>query len=116
MKNGRARFIDENTICLACPPNEYLEDNEMENITNKLTERDIFEQVVALQKQLAENNNFSLHRLDETISSLCFGEGENKVEQISEICNVFSQREHNIRLLIDFYNKMYDDVKKNQNN
>ena len=29
VKNGRARFIDENTICLACPPNNELEDNDM---------------------------------------------------------------------------------------
>ena len=27
VKNGRARFIDEHAICLACPPNLYLEDN-----------------------------------------------------------------------------------------
>ena len=33
VKNGRARFIDENTICLACPPNTKMEDNNMsENI------------------------------------------------------------------------------------
>jgi hypothetical protein len=30
VKNGRARFIDENTICLACPPDK-MEDTEMEH-------------------------------------------------------------------------------------
>ena len=34
-KNGRARFIDEHTLCLACPPNkshdDYLEDKSMNN-------------------------------------------------------------------------------------
>ena len=29
VKNGRARFIDENTICLACPPDNELEDKIM---------------------------------------------------------------------------------------
>lgn len=29
VKNGRARFTDENTICLACPPNIELEDKIM---------------------------------------------------------------------------------------
>ena len=29
VKNGGARFIDENTICLACPPNIELEDKIM---------------------------------------------------------------------------------------
>lgn len=31
VKQGRARWIDENTICLACPPND-LEDNEMKDM------------------------------------------------------------------------------------
>jgi len=35
VKHGRARFIDEHTICLACPPNSYdLEDHIMSD-TNK---------------------------------------------------------------------------------
>ncbi len=29
VKNGRARFIDENTICLVCPPDIESEDNDM---------------------------------------------------------------------------------------
>ena len=34
VKNGRARFISENTICLACPPDkEYLEDTIMSDKT-----------------------------------------------------------------------------------
>ena len=38
VKNGRARFIDENTICLACPPNIELEDKTMsENKSTKQT-------------------------------------------------------------------------------
>ena len=67
VKNGRARFINENTICLACPPKEYLEDNKMEN---KLTEREIFEQIVALQKQITENSANSMHRLGDVIDSV----------------------------------------------
>ncbi len=30
VKKGRARFINETTICLACPPNNNLEDTKME--------------------------------------------------------------------------------------
>ena len=29
VKSGRARFVDENKICLACPPNFDLEDKKM---------------------------------------------------------------------------------------
>lgn len=31
VKNGRARFVSENKICLACPPNTILEDTIMNN-------------------------------------------------------------------------------------
>lgn len=31
VKSGRARFVNENRICLACPPNNNLEDKTMEN-------------------------------------------------------------------------------------
>lgn len=29
VKNGRARFVGENKICLACPPDKIMEDNKM---------------------------------------------------------------------------------------
>ena len=38
VKNGRARFINENTICMLCPPKIKLEDNYMsenKNVTQK---------------------------------------------------------------------------------
>ena len=111
VKNGRARFINENTICLACPPKEYLEDNKMEN---KLTEREIFEQIVALQKQITENSANSLHRLGDVIDSVYSTESETGNEQVSEVCNVFSQREHNFKIMLEFYMKMYDDVRKTE--
>lgn len=109
VKNGRARFINENTICLACPPKEYLEENKMEN---KLTEREIFEQIVALQKQITENSANSLHRLGDVIGDVYSTEEDTGSEQVSEVCNVFSQREHNLKLMIELYTQMYDDVRK----
>ena len=108
VKNGRARFINENTICLACPPKEYLGDNKMEN---KLTEREIFEQIVALQKQITENSANSLHRLGDVIDSVYSTEEDTGTEQVSEVCNVFSQREHNLKLMIELYIKMYEDAR-----
>lgn len=38
VKNGRARFTDENTICLACPPNKIMEDNKMTDTEIKVNE------------------------------------------------------------------------------
>ena len=79
---------------------------------NKLTEREIFEQIVALQKQLTENNTHSLHRLGDVIDGVYSTENETGNEQVSEVCNVFAMREHNLRLLLELYIKMYDDVRK----
>ena len=42
VKNGRARFVAENKICLACPPNENLEDKNMsENMNNIAAEASV---------------------------------------------------------------------------
>ena len=40
VKNDRARFVGENKICLACPSNRNLEDNEMSE-EKKLTNQQI---------------------------------------------------------------------------
>lgn len=86
----------------------------MENkLENKLTEREIFEQIVALQKQITENSANSLHRLGDVIDSVYSTESETGNEQVSEVCNVFSQREHNLKIMLEFYIKMYEDVRKN---
>lgn len=79
---------------------------------NKLTEREIFEQIVALQKQITENSANSLHRLGDVIGDVYSTEEDTGSEQVSEVCNVFSQREHNLKLMIELYTKMYDDVRK----
>ena len=79
---------------------------------NKLTEREIFKQIVALQKQITENGANSLHRLGDVIDSVYSTESETGNEQVSEVCNVFSQREHNLKIMLEFYIKMYDDVRK----
>ena len=42
VKSGRARFVAENKICLACPPNQYLEDKNMsENMNNIAAEASV---------------------------------------------------------------------------
>ena len=40
VKKGRARFIAESKICLACPPNIFLEENEMENNIKQYTKEE----------------------------------------------------------------------------
>ena len=143
VKNGRARFITQNKICLLCPPKIEMEDNKMsENINvnenvevnpevvlnkaneNKvsinavsdrlLTVREIFEKIVELQKQLTESSYHSLHRLDDSISSICADENEEKSQQITEVCSVFKMRETTLLKMLELYEKMYDDLKSSE--
>lgn len=85
----------------------------MENkLENKLTEREIFEQIVALQKQITENSANSLHRLGDTIDGVYSTEEDTGTEQVSKVCDVFAMREQNLRMMLEFYIKMYDDIRK----
>ncbi len=127
VKNGRARFIDENTICLACPPCDMEDNNMSENkainqttnipnielpvyVDKALTAREIFEKIAELQKQLTESSYHSLHRLDDSISSICTDENEEKSEQIGEVCSVFKMRETTLIKMLELYEKMYNDL------
>jgi len=40
VKAGRARFVDESTICLVRPPTDRLEDNRMENLEKIMLDMD----------------------------------------------------------------------------
>ena len=110
VKNGRARFVDENKICLACPPDKILEEEKMSNNTNELTAKEIFTQITILQKQLTENSQTSLHRLGDALSTFEAENVEDSCEQISEICNVFYTRELTLLKMLEMYEKMYNDI------
>jgi len=115
VKKGRARFIDENTICLACPPNEILEEITMEE--NKiLTKKEVFEQLVKFQNQLTNPNSAqSSPFLSDAIRAV-FNEDKHDVidehvaEAISDIAGVFIARETTYRKLLDFYIRIYDEI------
>ncbi len=79
VKNGRARFVAENKICLACPPKKNMEEEKMEE--SKLTAKEIFAQIALLQRQLTENSQTSLHRLGDALSSLEGEEGESRLSR-----------------------------------
>ena len=113
VKNGRARFVGENKICLACPPDTILEEKKMEN--NKLTVSDIFEQITLLQKQLTENSQSSLHRLGDALTTLESENVEASCDQISEICDVFKTRELTLLKMLGMYERMYEDLISEEN-
>lgn len=125
VKNGRARFVDENTICLACPPNENLEDKKMSENTNinieqnaeQITAREIWEQIKKLQEQLAslKETRDALIAVD-TMDEVEDGELTRSVNcevveaQIDAIKTAFCEREKTLNSLLDFYKTMYNDV------
>ena len=135
VKKGRARFIDENTICLACPPNEYLEDIEMSENKNidakaaveeikkrRFTMEYVLEKIDELTKQLE-----SVDRVANCISSVSdeIDTDEPEIaEHWAEVCSikaaaireVFTQREANLRKLLDYYIELSHDLKSNNYN
>ena len=112
VKNGRARFVGENRICLVRPPDQNLEERAMEE-NKPLTVNDIFAQITQLQRQLTENSYTSLHRLSDAISSIrdenADSDGDG-MEQISEVCDVFKTREITLQEMLALYRRMYDDI------
>ena len=126
VKNGRARFIDENTICLACPPNIELEDKIMSENKNviveataentieepqKLTINYVLEQIEKIQNQ-TDHIGMALAALGnmvpKTNSTTPDVAGAEQAEAIAE---VVESREATNQKLIALYEKMYDDLK-----
>ena len=128
VKNGRARFVDENTICLACPPDINLEENKMTtnientvNTTPVLTAKEIFDQIVVLQNMLP-----SLSHLTSAVEAIYNGEDESintddednrnddtsvfKTKSVTCLVEAFSTREETYRKILGMYEEMYDDL------
>ena len=120
VKNGRARFIDENTICLACPP-KIMEDITMsENIITEnveqtvtknaeLTAKEVFLKIAEIQKYIMDTENSSLEQLSKAIQSLA-DMGLADTEAVEQICSIHEQREASIQTILGIYGKMYQDI------
>ena len=138
VKKGRARFIDENTICLVCPPNQndlFSEDKTMEN-TMKHTDDTIkttaphTEETAFLLPETDDpecirftnqhNVNYCLKKIDEigketeTIKDalIVIQELESSAgspdEPANAVAAVIRAREETIQKKIDFYRDMID--------
>ena len=135
VKNGRARFIEENKICLACPPHTELEEkimSEKKNATVNVPEDmgdigDIKEEkgksnnpkqseltmeyVLGKIDEIA-NNTFHIHEAIDAISQIkSTGPGDvGTQEQTKAIGDIVRCRETTNQRLIAFYEKLYDDL------
>lgn len=84
---------------------------------NNLTAKEIFDQIVKLQNQLTENHHTSLFRLDDAFCILRGDDDENRKDiasQIESICSVFAMREETMRLMLEFYRRMYEDIQNDK--
>ncbi len=135
VKNGRARFVAENKICLACPPDilNETEDIKMSENIQKIEHTQeakskqasvnsveyILSKLAELQVQLSHELNTpselanSISLIFESVSKT--GEDVNCIELASVMTQAFSEREETYRRLISLYEKMYDDIVKEQN-
>ena len=103
VKSGRARFIDENTICLACPPNLNLEDNTMTD--NKLTVNYLLEQI----EKIANDTEY-LYKAIEALSGMQNAgvPGDMGVHAKAEaLAKVVQCRETTNQQLLSTYTQMY---------
>lgn len=134
VKNGRARFLSENKICLACPPTIDLEDNEMADIKKnniKAAENDIPEsesaEVIDLAyifKQIKEIQNQTeyLNEVIDKLSQMSDGDsgeggspgniqGQAKAQALGDVVRC---RETTNQQLLNFYMTVYSDMKSRQ--
>ena len=120
VKNGRARLIGENKICLACPPKMNLEDHEMtqnhpisepaavvaeETPTRALSMSYILEQIEQVAAQTAY-----LNAAIAELGALEIG-GPGDKGKAQAIADVVRCRETTNQQLLKLYEKMYDDCK-----
>lgn len=130
IKQGRARFLTPNMLCLACPPNQNLEDyimseQTMDNITVE-TEPNAAEDSVTENKYSIEyclsQIEYIAHQTEhfnQVISELRQLSSDSSCEektiiaecQARALSDVVKCRETTNQQLLKFYDKMYDDLK-----
>ena len=117
VKNGRARFIDENTICLACPPCD-MEDNNMSNntenmaIETKPTEKLTMDYVLGQIEKIATETEYLHNAISELSKTNSGGPGDvGTQEKAHALGEIVTSREHTNQRLLSLYEKMYDDLK-----
>ena len=109
VKNGRARFVDEYTICLACPPNDdNLEDRNMSENKELLTVDYILSQIEKIVDQTAH-----IHEAITQIGELNYGApecGSPPDERPHALSNIVQSRETTNQQILAFYRKLYEDL------
>lgn len=123
VKNGRARFIDENKICLACPPDIISEDKMEDKNVNIQEDIEVnvhtpvdasftVAEIVASIKELMNDNAYLLQAL-ESLESTPPAQGPGDIagaERAKAIADVVRCRETTNQQMLRLYEKMYDNM------
>ena len=116
VKHGRARFVDENKICLACPPVMKTEDKQMSNTNNifgEMTVADILTRINNIINQTGYITSAfeSLVQMGDGDSGNCGAPGnimgKAKADAVAEVVRA---RETTPQQILRLYEKMYDDM------
>ena len=129
VKNGRARWLDGNTICLVCPPDTLnLEDNNMSNKADNMENMTgVCEKAESRTENLSTNVADILSRIDMIIvqgntlkdvvmqiQNIPINDsplgGEDGAQRARAINNIYSAREATNQKLIDLLEKMYNNI------
>ncbi len=138
VKQGRARFLAQDMLCLACPPKQNLEEPVMSEQTNEIIENKTEYETEIEYKETTENQEVKQSQQNSTPDKFsieyCLTQLEHLAHQTdyleqsifelkqldsdpfcghkaSAISDVVKSREATNQQLISFYMKMYDDLK-----
>ena len=114
VKHGRARFVDENRICLTCPPDMKTEETPVNNnIFGEMTVQDILVRIASIVNQTSY-----IGEVAEALKAMADGDsgdmyspgnvmGQAKAEALGAIVTC---RETTNQQILRLYEKMYDDM------
>ena len=121
VKKGRARWLDDNTICLACPP-EQMEDNNMENSkqteiitgcsteTANATSEKLTVESLLLRMDAIRQEMLSMKDLAGTMEAIANQGKEDSAGHIAEATSqAFIARETTCQQQLRFLEKIYND-------
>ena len=106
VKSGRARFIAENKICLACPPHIEMEGKQMsENTNSKLTINYLLDQIEKISNETGYLHEV-IKALDNMDNAGVPGDmtGSSKAEALASVVKC---RETTNQQLLSVYTQMY---------
>jgi len=134
VKQGRARWLDENMICLACPPDRTdledmvmksadMENTEAVNVGEAQNAQNSIAVVTAAQSVTAADILARIDRITEQGERLFTvigqirdlpvnesGGGRDGAERAAAIGNIISAREETNQKMVDLLSRMYDDI------